>query len=63
MLNFQVHNLNETMKHLEQITVLLAKKKEISEFGKFILNEVPEGRLVELGRNNGINIKIRTGIP
>ncbi|ETT41993.1 hypothetical protein C170_29438 [Paenibacillus sp. FSL H7-689] len=48
MLNFQVHNLNETMKHLEQISVLLAKKKEISEFGKFILNEVPEGRLVEL---------------
>ncbi|WP_340020533.1 hypothetical protein [Paenibacillus sp. FSL H3-0457] len=48
MLNFQVHNLNETMKHLEQISVLLAKKKETSEFGKFILNEVPEGRLVEL---------------
>ncbi|WP_340017419.1 hypothetical protein [Paenibacillus sp. FSL K6-1318] len=48
MLNFQVHNLNQTMEHLEQISVLLAKKKEISEFGKFILNEVPEGRLVEL---------------
>lgn len=48
MLNFQVHNLNETMKHLGQISVLLAKKKEISEFGKFILNEDPEGRLVEL---------------
>jgi glyoxylase I family protein len=48
MLNFQVHNLNETIKHLEQIGVPLVKKKEISEFGKFIWIEDPEGRLVEL---------------
>ncbi|UJF31450.1 VOC family protein [Paenibacillus hexagrammi] len=48
MLNFQVHNLDETMKHLEQIGVPLAKEKEISEFGTFIWIEDPEGRLVEL---------------
>ena len=48
MLNFQVHDLNETIKHLEHIGVPLAKKKEISEFGKFIWIEDPEGRLVEL---------------
>ncbi|MGW8428539.1 VOC family protein [Peribacillus simplex] len=48
MLNFQVHNLNETIKHLEQIGVPLAKKEEISEFGKFIWIEDPEGRLIEL---------------
>ncbi|MFE4705679.1 VOC family protein [Peribacillus simplex] len=48
MLNFQVHNLNETIKHLEHIGVPLAKKKEISEFGKFIWIEDPEGRLIEL---------------
>ena len=48
MLNFQVHNLNETIKHLEQIGVPLAKEKEISEFGKFIWIEDPEGRLIEL---------------
>ena len=48
MLNFQVHNLNETIKHLEHIGVPLVKKKEISEFGKFIWIEDPEGRLVEL---------------
>ncbi|MFD1356932.1 VOC family protein [Fictibacillus halophilus] len=48
MLNFQVHNLNETIKYLEQIGVPLVKKKEISEFGKFIWIEDPEGRLVEL---------------
>ncbi|WP_379348697.1 VOC family protein [Paenibacillus sp. GCM10027629] len=41
MLNFQVHNLNETIKHLEHIGVPLAKKKEISEFGKFIWIEDP----------------------
>lgn len=39
---------NETIKHLEHIGVPLAKKKEISEFGKFIWIEDPEGRLVEL---------------
>lgn len=48
MLNFEVHNLNETIKHLEDIGVPLAKKKEISEFGKFIWIEDPEGRLIEL---------------
>ena len=48
MLNFQVDNLNETIKHLEQIGVPLVKEKEISEFGQFIWIEDPEGRLVEL---------------
>jgi glyoxylase I family protein len=48
MLNFQVDNLNETIKHLEQISVPLVKEKEISEFGQFIWIEDPEGRLVEL---------------
>lgn len=48
MLNFQVHNLNDTIKHLEQIGVPLVKEKEISEFGKFIWIEDPEGRLIEL---------------
>jgi glyoxylase I family protein len=48
MLNFQVHSLEETIKHLEQIGVPLAKKKETSEYGKFIWIEDPEGRLIEL---------------
>ncbi|WP_419884587.1 VOC family protein [Paenibacillus sp. B-A-8] len=48
MLNFQVQNIDETIKHLDQIGVPLAKKKEISEYGKFIWIEDPEGRLVEL---------------
>lgn len=48
MLNFQVDNLNETIKHLEQIHVPLAKEKEDSEFGKFIWIKDPEGRLAEL---------------
>ncbi|OKP77634.1 glyoxalase [Paenibacillus helianthi] len=48
MLNFQVHDLNETMQHLEQIGVTLAKNIEISEFGKFVWIEDPEGRLIEL---------------
>ena len=48
MLNFQVHNLDEMITHLEQIGVPLVKEKEVSEFGKFIWIEDPEGRLVEL---------------
>jgi glyoxylase I family protein len=48
MLNFQVHNLDEVIKHLEHIGVPLAKTKETSEFGKFIWIEDPDGRLVEL---------------
>lgn len=48
MLNFQVYNLDETIKHLEQIGVPIVKEKEISEFGKFVWIEDPDGRLVEL---------------
>lgn len=48
MLNFEVHNLNETIKHLENIGVPLEKKEEISEFGQFIWIKGPEGRLIEL---------------
>ena len=48
MLNFQVNNMDETIEHLEQIGVPLAKEKEVSEYGKFIWIEDPEGRLIEL---------------
>lgn len=48
MLNFEVDHLDETIKHLENIGVPLAKNKEVSEYGKFIWIEDPEGRLVEL---------------
>jgi glyoxylase I family protein len=48
MLNFEVHNINETIEHLEQIGVPLAKEKEVSEYGTFIWIKDPEGRLIEL---------------
>ncbi len=48
MLNFEVHNLNETIQHLENIGVPIEKKEEMSEFGKFIWIKDPEGRLIEL---------------
>ncbi|MEH7744000.1 glyoxalase [Neobacillus drentensis] len=48
MLNFQVYDLNETINHLEQIGVPLAKEKEIGDYGKFIWIKDPEGRLIEL---------------
>lgn len=48
MLNFQVHNLDEMILHLERLRVPLVKEKEVSEFGKFIWIKDPDGRLVEL---------------
>ncbi|ATI53243.1 VOC family protein [Bacillus tropicus] len=48
MLNFEVHNLNETIQHLENIGVPIEKKEEMNEFGKFIWIKDPEGRLIEL---------------
>jgi len=48
MLNFQVYDINETMKHLEKLGVPLAKEKESSDFGQFIWIKDPEGRLIEL---------------
>jgi len=48
MLNFQVHSIDEIIKHLEHLGVTLAKKQENSEFGKFIWIEDPDGRLIEL---------------
>lgn len=51
MLNFQVHDLNETLKHLEQMGVPLAKEQESSEYGKFVWIKDPDGRLLSFGRN------------
>ncbi|MGO4495008.1 VOC family protein [Paenibacillus sp. 2RAB27] len=48
MINFQVDNLDEMIIHLEQIGVPLAKKKESSDYGKFVWIEDPDGRLIEL---------------
>lgn len=48
MLNFEVRNIKEMIEHLEHIGVPLAKKEEISEYGKFIWLEDPDGRLIEL---------------
>lgn len=48
MLNFQVHDVNEMIKHLAHLDVPLAKPLECNEFGKFIWIKDPEGRLIEL---------------
>ncbi|MCD1258966.1 VOC family protein [Paenibacillus athensensis] len=48
MLNFQVENLDDMLRHLEQLGVPLARGKETGEFGSFIWIQDPEGRLIEL---------------
>ncbi|MFC4808212.1 VOC family protein [Paenibacillus sp. GCM10023250] len=48
MLNFRVHNLDEALRHLEQLGVPLAKPAESSEYGHFAWIEDPDGRLIEL---------------
>lgn len=48
MLNFEVHNLDDMVTHLENIGVPLAKKQENSDYGKFAWIKDPDGRLIEL---------------
>lgn len=48
MLNFQVDNIDEFIKHLEQMGVPLEKNKETNDYGAFIWIKDPEGRLIEL---------------
>lgn len=52
MLNFQVYNLNEMIKHLEQICIPPVKEKEylVSLYGLKILKV----GLLSYGRNNGL---------
>ncbi len=48
MLNFQVENIDDSIKHLEQMGVPLEKEKETGDYGTFIWIKDPEGRLIEL---------------
>lgn len=48
MINFQIDNMEECLKHLEKLGVPLVKEVEKSEFGTFVTIEDPEGRWIEL---------------
>jgi glyoxylase I family protein len=48
MVNFQVHDMEEVLAHLERIGVQLAKEKQSSDFGQFVWIKDPDGRLIEL---------------
>ncbi|MFQ3544482.1 VOC family protein [Halobacillus rhizosphaerae] len=48
MLNFQVENLEDSIDHLEKKGVPLVMEKTVSEYGKFIWIEDPDGRRIEL---------------
>ncbi|QFT87962.1 Glyoxalase-like domain protein [Bacillus sp. THAF10] len=48
MLNFQVESIEDSMNHLKQLDIPLIKELEVSEYGKFIWIEDPEGRKIEL---------------
>lgn len=48
MLNFQVENIEKSMKHLDEVGVPLVKELEKSEYGSFIWIEDPDGRRIEL---------------
>ncbi len=48
MLNFQVKDINECLKHLKKLGIPLLKETEKSEFGTFIWIADPEGRWIEL---------------
>jgi predicted enzyme related to lactoylglutathione lyase len=48
MLNFQVEDMNECLKHLQKQGIPLLKEPEKSEFGTFTWIADPEGRRIEL---------------
>jgi predicted enzyme related to lactoylglutathione lyase len=48
MLNFQVEDMNECLKHLNKLEIPLLKETEKSEFGTFTWIADPEGRWIEL---------------
>lgn len=48
MINFQVENMNECLKHLKKLEVPIVKEMEKSEFGSFVTIKDPEGRWIEL---------------
>ncbi len=48
MLNFQVENLDDSIKHLEKMGISFVMDKTMNEFGQFIWIEDPEGRRIEL---------------
>jgi predicted enzyme related to lactoylglutathione lyase len=48
MLNFQVDNISEWVKHFNKIGVKLLKEPVMSEYGAFVWIADPEGRWIEL---------------
>ncbi|MGX1263034.1 glyoxylase I family protein [Rossellomorea marisflavi] len=48
MVNFQVHDMEEVLAHLERIGVPLAKDRQSGYFGQFVWIKDPDGRLIEL---------------
>ena len=48
MLNFQVENLDDSIKHLEKMGIPPVMDKTVNGFGQFIWIEDPEGRRIEL---------------
>lgn len=48
MLNFQVENIEDSIKHLEKMKIPIVMEKMTNEYGKFIWIEDPEGRRIEL---------------
>ncbi|UTE73724.1 VOC family protein [Rossellomorea marisflavi] len=48
MVNFQVHDMEEVLTHLDRIGVSLAKEKQSGDFGQFVWIKDPDGRLIEL---------------
>lgn len=52
MLNFEVHSLDETIKHLEHIGVPLAKKKRLVNSGNLFGLKILKADWSSSGRNN-----------
>ncbi len=48
MLNFQVDDMEEFLKHIQDLKIEIIKEPEKSEFGHFVWIKDPEGNLIEV---------------
>ena len=48
MLNFQIENMDDALKHLQKLNIKIVKEMEVSKEGKFITIQDPLGNWLEL---------------
>ena len=48
MINFQIENMNEFLKHIERLSVKIVRELDKNDYGKFIWIEDPDENWIEI---------------